>query len=186
MELRLSCTNPSHQSDDLHMQYTGHNWQGYKLSKKLDVFYLSMWSWTHWPLTDVAEILKYNFPHIYAELIVAWVLPVKLLTGENHSTSHNEKSTLVQVTCWCRQATSHHHLSQCWPSSKSPNGISGLQWVDKSWMANLGWGAVSDLSLISDLSQKFKHDLWSQHLILSQKQHLTPGGHASKYDRVPI
>ena len=40
-----------------------------------------------------------------------------------------------------------------------------------------GWGAVSDLSLISDLSQKFKHDLWrvKSKLKLSQKQHLTPG-----------
>ena len=39
------------------------------------------------------------------------------------------------------------------------------------------WGAVSDLSLISDLSQKFKHDLWRvmSELDLSQKQHLTPG-----------
>ena len=39
-----------------------------------------------------------------------------------------------------------------------------------------GWGAVSDLSLISDLSQKFKHDLlWvKSELNLSQKQHLTP------------
>ena len=38
------------------------------------------------------------------------------------------------------------------------------------------WGAVSDLSLISDLSQKFKHDLRrvKSELKLSQKQHLTP------------
>ena len=42
---------------------------------------------------------------------------------------------------------------------------------------NQGWGAVSDLSMISDLSQKFKHDLWrvKSELKLSQKQHLTPG-----------
>ena len=41
----------------------------------------------------------------------------------------------------------------------------------------LGWGAVSDLSLILDLSQKFKHGLWrlKSKLKLSQKQHLTPG-----------
>ena len=41
---------------------------------------------------------------------------------------------------------------------------------------DLGWGAVSDLSQISDLSQKFKHDLWrvKPDLKLSQKQHLTP------------
>ena len=41
--------------------------------------------------------------------------------------------------------------------------------------SDLGWGAVSDLSLISDLSQKFKHELWrvKSELKLSQKQHLT-------------
>ena len=33
------------------------------------------------------------------------------------------------------------------------------------------------LSMISDLSQKFRHDLWrvKSELKLSQKQHLTPG-----------
>ena len=31
----------------------------------------------------------------------------------------DDKSTLVQVMAWCRQATSHY-LSQCWPSSMSP------------------------------------------------------------------
>ena len=43
-------------------------------------------------------------------------------------------------------------------------------------ISNQGRGAVSDLSLISDLSQKFKHDLWrlKSKFKLSQKQHLTP------------
>ena len=43
----------------------------------------------------------------------------------------------------------------------------------------LVWGAVSDLSLISGLSEKFKHDLWrlKSKLNFSQKQHLTPGQH---------
>ena len=31
----------------------------------------------------------------------------------------DNKSTLVQVMAWCRQATSHY-LSQCWPISMSP------------------------------------------------------------------
>ena len=39
-----------------------------------------------------------------------------------------DKSTLVQVMAWCRQATSHH-LSQCWPRSMSPNGVTRPQWV---------------------------------------------------------
>ena len=34
----------------------------------------------------------------------------------------DDKSTLVQVMAWCRQATSHY-LSQCWPSSMTPYGV---------------------------------------------------------------
>ena len=40
-----------------------------------------------------------------------------------------DKSTLVQVMAWCRQATSHY-LSQCWPRSMSLYGISRPQWVN--------------------------------------------------------
>ena len=39
-----------------------------------------------------------------------------------------DKSTLVQVMAWCRQATSHY-LSQCWPRSMLPNGVTRPQWV---------------------------------------------------------
>ena len=41
----------------------------------------------------------------------------------------DDKSTLVQVMAWCRQATSHY-LSQCWPSSLSPYGVTRPQWVN--------------------------------------------------------
>ena len=42
----------------------------------------------------------------------------------------NDKSTLVQVMAWCRQATSHYlNLSQCWPRSQSPYGGTRPQWV---------------------------------------------------------
>ena len=40
-----------------------------------------------------------------------------------------DKSTLVQVMAWCRQATSHY-LSQCWPRSLSPYGVTRPQWVN--------------------------------------------------------
>ena len=39
-----------------------------------------------------------------------------------------DKSTLFQVMAWCRQATSHY-LSQCWPRSQSPYGVTRPQWV---------------------------------------------------------
>ena len=44
----------------------------------------------------------------------------------------DDKSTLVQVMAWCRQATSHY-LSQCWPRSMSPNGVTRPQWVKHQW-----------------------------------------------------
>ena len=40
----------------------------------------------------------------------------------------DDKSTLVQVMAWCRQATSHY-LSQWWPRSLSPYGVTRPQWV---------------------------------------------------------
>ena len=39
-----------------------------------------------------------------------------------------DQSTLVQVMTWCRQSTSHY-LSQCWPRSLSPYGVTRPQWV---------------------------------------------------------
>ena len=41
----------------------------------------------------------------------------------------NEKSALVQVMAWCRQAPSHY-LSQCWFSSISPYSLTRPQWVN--------------------------------------------------------
>ena len=40
----------------------------------------------------------------------------------------DDKSTLVQVMAWCCQAT-NHYLSQCWPSSMSPYGVTRPQCV---------------------------------------------------------
>ena len=42
----------------------------------------------------------------------------------------DDKSILVQVMAWCRQATSHY-LSQCWPRSMSPYVITRPQWVNR-------------------------------------------------------
>ena len=43
----------------------------------------------------------------------------------------NEKSTLAQVMAWCHQ-TASHCLSQCWPRSMSPYGVTRPQWVKLS------------------------------------------------------
>ena len=41
-----------------------------------------------------------------------------------------DKSKLVQVMAWCRQATSHY-LNQCLPRSPTPYGVTRPQWVKK-------------------------------------------------------
>ena len=41
----------------------------------------------------------------------------------------DDQSMLVQVMAWCRQATSHY-MSQCWPRSLSPYGVTRPQWVN--------------------------------------------------------
>ena len=55
------------------------------------------------------------------EIVLRW-MPLDLT---------DDKSTVVQVMAWCRQAT-NHYLSQCWPRSISPNGVTRPQWVNKS------------------------------------------------------
>ena len=71
-----------------------------------------MWL-THWPLGDFNSLTLVNGGWgISYEIALRW-MPQDLT---------DEKSTLVQVMAWCRQATSHY-LSQCWPRSLSPYGV---------------------------------------------------------------
>ena len=68
-----------------------------------------------------------------------------------------DKSALVQVMAWCRQATSHY-LSQCWPRYMSPYGVTRSQWVKAldaiAWQREFPVGfpvrvCASDLLLIN-------------------------------------
>ena len=43
----------------------------------------------------------------------------------------DDKSTLVQLMAWCRQAISNC-LSQCWPRSMSPYGVIRPQWLNSN------------------------------------------------------
>ena len=56
----------------------------------------------------------------------------------------DDKSTLVQVMAWCRQATSHY-LSQCWPRSMSPNGVTMPQWVNTLRLRQYGRHFADDI-----------------------------------------
>ena len=82
---------------------------------------------THWPLWD----LYFDFKNIVFNLTllisifkssydnVLWLMPQDLT---------DDKSTLVQILAWCRQATSHY-LNQCWPRFPTPYGVTVPQWV---------------------------------------------------------
>ena len=53
------------------------------------------------------------------EIVLRW-MPLDLT---------DDKSTLVQVMAWCRQATSHY-LNQYWPRSLPPYVVTRPQWVN--------------------------------------------------------
>ena len=70
----------------------------------------------------------------------------------------DDKSTLVQVMAWCRQATSHY-LNQCWPRSLSLYGVTKGEsdnegpWLNRDWkwifiiqMVKKIWAAVTEFS----------------------------------------
>ena len=61
---------------------------------------------------NILEYILWNCPQVNASRPHRW-----------------DSSTLVQVMAWCRQATSHC-LSQCWPRSMSPYGVTWSQWVN--------------------------------------------------------
>ena len=73
------------------------------------------------------DIIYCTAPQIYVISEVPWHYEVTLRSMSVHLTDH--KSTLVQIRAWCRQATSYC-LSQCWPKSMLPYGITRPQWVD--------------------------------------------------------
>ena len=77
---------------------------------------------THWPLGNLNEILDMiDGWGIFCENALIWM-------SLNFA---DDQSTLVQLMAWCRQATSHY-LSQCWPRSLSPYGVTRPQWVNST------------------------------------------------------
>ena len=71
----------------------------------------------------------------------------------------DDKSTLVQVMAWCRQAPSHY-LSQCCPRSLSPYGVTRPQWVNVCihpyWCTMVNCDHGSHAVLISGKSAYFE------------------------------
>ena len=82
---------------------------------------------THWPLGNLSEIFRFViFKRIL--MIVGWGISCKIALIWMSLDLTDDQSTLVQDMAWCLQVTSHY-LSQCWPRSVSPYGITWPQWV---------------------------------------------------------
>ena len=85
---------------------------------------------THWPLgTNEVDSYKHKLNHI---LTIIWFYSVIInnLITKNHICREavmwrfphdaiHDKSAVVQVMAWCRQAPSHY-LNQCWQGSITP------------------------------------------------------------------
>ena len=56
----------------------------------------------------------------------------------------DDKSTLVQVMAWCRQAS--HCLSQCCPKSISPYGVTMPQWLNNTVYLDRPGGCFTNVS----------------------------------------
>ena len=66
-----------------------------------------------------------------------------------------DKSTLVQVMAWCREATSHY-LNLCWPISPTPCDVTRPQWVKTTPQhrydvaVNVEWLTIIGFNLITE------------------------------------
>ena len=82
---------------------------------------------------------EWNFIHvIFKEILVIddWGISGEIALTWKPQDLTDDKSTLVQVMAWCRQATSHY-LSQCRPSSLSHMaslGLNELNVEELSWV----------------------------------------------------
>ena len=83
------------------------------------------WLSTHCPLGNLNVIFVMWFSTYFDDWGISYEIALRWLSLD----LTDEKSTLVQLMAWCRQASSHY-LSQCWPSSMLPYGITRPQWIN--------------------------------------------------------
>ena len=86
-----------------------------------------------WYLNSLAPgKFEWNFRHlIFKQILVTagWGISREIAMIWMSLDFTDDQSTLVPVMAWCRQAPSHY-LSQCWPRSLSPYGVTRPQWVN--------------------------------------------------------
>ena len=79
----------------------------------------------------------------------------------------DDQPTLVQVMAWCHQATSHY-LSQCWPWSLSPYGVTRPQRVNRWSLARdrINMNCTDSAKLVS-INDRWKSSKVLWHLLAS-------------------
>ena len=65
------------------------------------------------------DMLWIRFMSMFCKVVPRWM----------PQNTFDDKSTLAQIMAWCHQAPSHY-LSQCWPRSMLPYGVTRPQWVN--------------------------------------------------------
>ena len=104
---------------------------------------------------------EWNFRYVIFKLILGidgWGLFCEIVLIWMSLDFTDDQSTLVHVMAWCRQATSHY-VSQCWPRSLSPYGITRPQWVNGAhtqvyqyWMTQFLWLLICSGASIPEVS----------------------------------
>ena len=96
----------------IELMLTRHWWESLAFTwETFNSLAILMWFW------------KCNFQSCFTD----WYLQILWWCPQMNAT--DDKSTLVQVMAWCRQAPSHY-LNQCWPRSPMPYGVTRPQWVN--------------------------------------------------------
>ena len=123
-------------------------------------------TWMHtrpqWVNSLAPGSFKFEFRYVIFKPILVnggWGISYEIALRWMPQDLNNDKSTLVQVMAWCRQATSHY-LSQCWLRSMSPNGVTGSQWVKETQIGVLVsiWITVSRMNGNSQLLTHWGRD----------------------------
>ena len=145
------------------------------------------WTWaeSHLRLSWLNSLapgrFEWNFRHIIFKLMLVidgWGISCEIALIWMSLDFTDDQSTLGQVMAWCCQATSHY-LSQCWPRSLSPYGVTRPQWV-KSYLqrqiteTQLSSDLIHDLSLISCcclVCATFFHPESMATIVISQRIH---------------
>ena len=97
--------------------------------------YILIWvtfSKGQWVNSLAPREFEWNFRYVIFKWILAiggWGISCEIVLVWMSLDFIDGQSTLVQVMAWCHQAASHY-LSQCWPRSLSPYGVTRPQWVN--------------------------------------------------------